>query len=244
MQTKSSIKFHPPSYYRARIAYIESLLEEYREELRININENRREIVEGNIVLLRNGVLPPSNADQKVLYHIPQFLSTKYYPETPLSFSEITRYNTWFEMHPEKLAGEEAISTSREFPLTIKGSREDIEKALKADKTETDKKRPPIHMMKLKAKALKLKLERLKENNKLEGLPNYALNGLDGEAFLEGLGELGLPDLQTINNSPITVQSILKRSEDEKEQQGKRTLSFEEVDALYNKGISDEEKKA
>ena len=71
-------------------------------------------------------------------------------------------------MHPEKVAEEELISTSRDFPLTIKGSKEDVEKPLKAGMAETHLKHPPIHIMKLKAKALRLKLERLKGHNKKE----------------------------------------------------------------------------
>jgi hypothetical protein len=235
---------HPPSYYRARIDYIEHLLDEYRQELKENSSDSRREIVEKNIVLLRNGVFPPNNAHQAVVYQIPQLLLEKNYPNTPLSFNEITRYSTWFEMHPEKVAGEEIISSSREFPLTIKGSKEDIERILKAGIAGKNIKLQTIHMMTLKAKALKLKLDLLKGDDKLEGFNSYALNGLDGAAFLDGLGELGEADLQTVNANSLTVQSILKRSEEEAGQKNKQTLSFEEVDTLYNKGISEEEKKA
>jgi hypothetical protein len=244
-QSPPTAKFaHPSSYYRARIDYIESLLDEYRNELRNNTSESRRETIERNIVLLRNGVFPPNNAHQAVLYQIPQLLSEKDYPNSPLSFAEITRYNTWFEMHSEKVAGEEVISTSREFPLTIKGSKEDIERTLKASMTGKNIKPQAIHMMKLKAKALKLKLDLLKRDDKLGGLYNYALNGLDGTAFLDGLGELDEADLQAVNANSLTVQSILKKSEEEAGQKNKQTLSFEEVDNLYNKGISEEEKKA
>ncbi len=44
----------------------------------------------------------------------------------PLSFTEICSFNTWFAMHPEKVAGIEMVTTSRDFPLTIKGTKDDI----------------------------------------------------------------------------------------------------------------------
>lgn len=48
----------------------------------------------------------------------------------PLTFTEICSFNTWFVMHPEKVAGEEKLTTSLHFPVTIKGNREDIDSVL------------------------------------------------------------------------------------------------------------------
>jgi hypothetical protein len=49
----------------------------------------------------------------------------KYYEET-LSFFDLTRFNTWFTLYPEKVCGKEVVTTSIEFPITIKGTKEDI----------------------------------------------------------------------------------------------------------------------
>jgi len=71
-----------------------------------------------------------------------------------LSFTEITSFNTWFAMHPEKIAGQELLTTSREFPITIKGTKDEIIKIISSD---NDKR---IRIIKVKALA-KLKLLKL-----------------------------------------------------------------------------------
>lgn len=70
-------------------------------------------------VLLRNGVVPDVLKE-----HFEKLQKTR--DNQPLSFDEITRFNTWFEIHPEKIAGKEVITTSREFPVSIKGYKSDI----------------------------------------------------------------------------------------------------------------------
>ncbi len=76
-----------------------------------------------DIVLLRNGVFPEKFNEEGL---IRQKLAEKTYSNEALTFSELTRFNTWFAMHPEKVCGKEIVTTSIEFPITIKGSREDI----------------------------------------------------------------------------------------------------------------------
>ena len=46
----------------------------------------------------------------------------------PLGLLENMTLDTWFYQHPEKVCGKEVLTSSREFPLTIKGSREDCER--------------------------------------------------------------------------------------------------------------------
>lgn len=45
----------------------------------------------------------------------------------PLSFTELTSFNTWFYLYKDKVAGTEALTTSLLFPVTIKGTRKDVE---------------------------------------------------------------------------------------------------------------------
>lgn len=103
-----------PSYYRARIEVIQQLIS--------TLDVNRLE--KGNdIVLLRNGVFPEKFNEEKL---IQEKLDEKIYSDDLLTFSELSRFNTWFSMYPEKVCGKEVVTTSIEFPITIKGSKEDI----------------------------------------------------------------------------------------------------------------------
>jgi hypothetical protein len=107
-----------PSYYRARIEVIHDLLS--------TLDVNRME--KGNdIVLLRNGVFPEKFIEEKL---IRKKLAEKEFRNEPLAFSELTRFNTWFSMYPEKVCGKEIVTTSIEFPITIKGTKKDIESTI------------------------------------------------------------------------------------------------------------------
>ncbi len=69
--------------------------------------------------LLRNGVY----YDQK---SIEQKVKSKAFPQTPLSFTELCTFNTWFVLHPEKVCGIEKTTSSKEFPVTIQGDKSKI----------------------------------------------------------------------------------------------------------------------
>lgn len=100
--------------------------------------------------------------------------------EDPLKLSEITRFSTWFAMHPEKVAGKEKVTTSLFFPVKIEGTQDDVIRVIKNGINGNDvepapvpapapepipepvaKKVPSLLKMKMKAKALKLKLRML-----------------------------------------------------------------------------------
>jgi hypothetical protein len=90
-----------PTYLRARLDLI-------REKL-ASANDMQA-------ALLRNGVY----YDQKA---IEQKAKSKQYPQTPLSFTELCTFNTWFVLHPEKVCGIEKTTSSKEFPVTIQGDK-------------------------------------------------------------------------------------------------------------------------
>jgi hypothetical protein len=72
--------------------------------------------------LLLNGVIPAG-------YNLPGYIADEPKDEIePLAFLEAASLNTWFYMHPDKVCGKEIMTSSREFPLTIKGTREDCER--------------------------------------------------------------------------------------------------------------------
>lgn len=132
------------SYWKARLDAIMQLIFEEK--------GGDRTLKNNYSVLLRNGIIPESMKKryQKALNEYKSQGNSM-----ALSFDEITRFNTWFEMYPEKIAGKEIITTSREFPISIKGTREDIiatiNKTLKRDNSDR------IRIAKVKAEA-KLKL--------------------------------------------------------------------------------------
>ncbi len=48
-----------------------------------------------------------------------------------LTFTDLTTFNTWFVMHPEKVAGKEIVTTSMNFPLKIVGDKDLIIKTIR-----------------------------------------------------------------------------------------------------------------
>ncbi len=69
--------------------------------------------------LLRNGVYYDNMS-------IEQKAKSKAYPTAPLSFTELCTFNTWFVLHPEKVCGQEVVTSSKEFPVTIQGDKSKI----------------------------------------------------------------------------------------------------------------------
>lgn len=113
---------NPPSWYRARITAIRKLIEEL---------PTTRDEKNPDHTLVRNGFIPDEQKEhfEKILNN--EYLLTFSLNE-PLSFTDLTSFNTWFVMHPEKICGKEAVTTSREFPITIKGTQDDIVQTIKA----------------------------------------------------------------------------------------------------------------
>ena len=93
-----------PTYLRARLDLI---------------HEKLTAATDMQAALLRNGVF----YDQKA---IEQKAKSKAYPTAPLSFTELCTFNTWFVLHPEKVCGQEVVTSSKEFPVTIQGDKAQI----------------------------------------------------------------------------------------------------------------------
>jgi hypothetical protein len=77
-----------------------------------------------HVALLRNGVFP-KDRDEKGLVEI--YAKQKDYSNQPLSFTELCTFNTWFNLYPEKVCGQEVVTTSREFPISIKGNGQPVQ---------------------------------------------------------------------------------------------------------------------
>lgn len=106
--------YKSPAYYRARIALIVEM-------------STAKHLPDKDIVLLRNGVFPSDLEEENAVNLVLQRGS---FPEHALNFTEQCSFNTFFAQHPEKVAGQEVRTSSREFPITIKGSRQHVENAM------------------------------------------------------------------------------------------------------------------
>lgn len=137
-----------PSYLRARLLYIEKSLKEHEDK------ESR------DYKLLKYGVIEDEETKVGDICEIQTQKGLKDHPA--LDFMELTRYNTWFALHPEKVCGKEFVTTSRNFPVSIKGTKEDIinavHKFISTDPHWEDYRERQKRKLKLKAKALRLKL--------------------------------------------------------------------------------------
>jgi hypothetical protein len=87
----------------------------------------------GSKRFLRSGAIPGDCKEdfKRLKKQALQGLSDKQGSEIkPLTFVELCSFNTWFEIHPEKIAGKEVLMTSKAFPVSIKGTKEDIVKTI------------------------------------------------------------------------------------------------------------------
>ena len=103
-----------PKYLRARIDMIRDVL-------------FKTDAKDFNTSLLRNGVYPKDRDEESI---VAVYLKQKDYSNEPLSFSELCTFNTWFAWHSEKVCGREEYTSSREFPITIKGTEFNIKSTL------------------------------------------------------------------------------------------------------------------
>ena len=103
-----------PKYLRARIDMIRDIL-------------SKTDTKDFNTSLLRNGVYPKDRDEESL---VAVYMKQKDYSNEPLSFSELCTFNTWFAWHIEKVCGREEYTSSREFPITIKGTEFNIKSTL------------------------------------------------------------------------------------------------------------------
>ena len=129
-----------PKYYRARIEALRT------SNGNIEVDENRK--------YFRNGFVPESEKE-RFENKIKSFEQN--HNNTPLTFAEITSYSTWFAMHPEKMAGKEEATSSRTFPVKLKGKKNDIEQMF--DKIFSKKQIKTSKEQEAQAMAIALELE-------------------------------------------------------------------------------------
>lgn len=177
-----------PSWYRARILFIEELHAKINEELKSDrLSESaRKKIDQEKRILIWGKVMPPRSKtmNRKIeaimkrefpAYHREMTTGQKpRRPDPPLALHEILRWNTYFVMHPERIAGKEEPTTSTIFPITVKGEQADLQRVIAENLGNDD---IPVD-------------ELLKEGDKLmELLELDMLGGLDQDAELIREGE-------------------------------------------------------
>ncbi len=116
-------------YIRGRIAGLNNLREQYTRQLP-GANDLQRPILERDIAALRNGVYPDDVDPDEIEIMV---MKDHVFSNEPLTTAELMTYNTYFELYPWKIAGQQVVTTSRDFPVTVVGTRADVEAAI--DKT-------------------------------------------------------------------------------------------------------------
>lgn len=106
--------------------------------------------------LLKVGFVHPSL--QKQVEELTNTYATKESNE-PLSLTEICTYNTFFEKNPEKVCGKEKLTTSRDFPIRLEGSKETIIETIDNSIEQIKNKGSKLKLAKAKSLVLKLKLQ-------------------------------------------------------------------------------------
>jgi hypothetical protein len=148
---------HTLSYYRARLDTFRHFIHEELPGHPVYDTGQKNSPLE----LLKQGFVHPG-IKERFESRIESFLkSGMKVPDAPLSFTELCSFNTWFAMHPEKVAGTELVTTSINFPLTIKGTTEDIERTVTKGLMVDKQKRIRIAQAKAVAKLKLLQLVEL-----------------------------------------------------------------------------------
>jgi hypothetical protein len=136
-----------PPWYRARIAAISKLLDELPSSQEKNSPR----------VLLRNGLVPKDL--EKRFNELREFeYKLSFALDSPLSFRELTSFNTWFAINPDKICGKEVVTSSLQFSITVKGTKEDIIKAIRNEESQQQ----DSSELELEALAIEVELQLLK----------------------------------------------------------------------------------
>lgn len=214
-----------PKYYRARIILIRQLIDRLNSELK-QVEGKEHKQLDIEIRALRSGFIPARFNEEK---EIKQILSDQQLLDTPLSLKELTSYSTYFAMHPQNIAGTWKMTSSRAFPLTVKGSREDVERTIRTQLNNSkDMEQEALAIL----SELELELQRLNKN--LDG--HY-----ESTSGLSGLPVLGELVTDKVNSNKEIVRTVLEKSKNQKEAKDTDTLSLDKVVKDYNKGISRDE---
>lgn len=117
-----------PKYLRARIEGLHNLRRQLTAQLQ-NVDAKTAKELEIYIAQLRSGVYPDDVDPDGIELMV---MKDQEFSNEPLSFTEKITFNTWFELYPHKICGDQITTGSRDFPVSVKGGREDVERAIDA----------------------------------------------------------------------------------------------------------------
>lgn len=136
-----------PTWHRARMHAIEELVEVLEAQMERAGTEKKFRQVEMEHLRLRKGMVPARyratwdrRIERSFKKHFPteyrQWKAGKPFEEKPLTFEELTSFNTFFRLNPDRILGQEIANSGRAFPILIDGTIEQatqkMEKALTA----------------------------------------------------------------------------------------------------------------
>lgn len=156
-----------PSYYRARIAAINKVVRHYIPIAKHNYSDSESaKKLELLVSIYRNGYEPTEG--EKAYSWLAQFEIPKLdtiikndsnvYSNEVLTQTEIHTYDTYFNINKNNVCGVQKHSSSLSFPVSTKGSVDSIINIINRDLGRKDNKANDLKLLKLKARALKLKL--------------------------------------------------------------------------------------
>lgn len=184
------------------------------------VSDSEQKRLEIELRALRRGFVPERFELDK---QINELLSKQTISNVPLSFLELTRYSNYFAVNPDHVAGEEKLTTSKLFPVTINGSESTVRQTIEAQlNTSND--------MELEALALELEL----------GLFDFGFDNPQTTSPINGttLGDLVRSDID--NNTDI-IRTVLEKSKKQEQAKDSDKLEFKTIVEQYNKGISFDE---
>ena len=152
-------------------------------------------------------------------------------PRLPLNTLELLLSNTWFEVHPEKVLGTEKEAKSLIFPIATVGKISDLKTSLNEVSSSWDTELEEDPELALAKDLGKLLNERLRQINR-------------GFSGLDGLGELSPRMTRKVSGASPAIKAALQKSAKEKDFEKGDVLDFDQIERLYNSGITPEEKKA
>ncbi len=87
------------------------------------LRQNGKTQMDNYLRLFSSGVIP-TGYDRKKFEGFIRELDLS--DDAPLQMDEIASFNSWFLLHPEKVAGREKQTTSLHFPVTVVGDKHSI----------------------------------------------------------------------------------------------------------------------
>ncbi len=134
-------KPHPATWYRARIIAIDQLLEVLQTQMERSKTKDEFRKIELEHCRLRKGMVPSryrkawdTRIERAFKKHFPQqfkqWKARQAVDEEALQFHELTAFNTFYRINPDKILGKEHPHTGWSFPILIQGTISQAKQAM------------------------------------------------------------------------------------------------------------------